>query len=392
MSENDEPADNTPRDEETPTTAIGEPFPAPLATADQGREMESIWQMEKMVTPTKGQLSQTLKQFWEEFMGRFRKFGVPLDESRALLVVCHIPTTHLTRGLVPKEVFQLLLDERAFSVWTMHPPDERGILLFETHSSCRAVTGWRNFTMMMNSLPNVALTAQHDWKQAQILLVNHFQKIFPGKGHVPFGGHVYPPELVEKTARLEKELAQQKQLLAEKEHALSKLADDYTELVEVSEAAAVDQRIQGETLAEKESRIAALEDLARASAVISSSPNPVVQAAQAEAFRLSRELSKRDATIRTLEADMLKRQRTLTAANAANSSREAARDDATRAEMVRIQGELAAANADKQQLIAENQLARTILPPPTPPPFNASWWCAPTWAGTNPCTNPCGRG
>ena len=38
MSENDEPFDNTPREEDTPTTAIGEPLPAPLATADQGRD------------------------------------------------------------------------------------------------------------------------------------------------------------------------------------------------------------------------------------------------------------------------------------------------------------------------------------------------------------------
>ena len=367
MSENDEPFDNTPREEDTPTTAIGEPLPAPLATADQGREMESIWQMEKMVTPTKGQLSQTLKQFWEEFMARFRKFAVPLDESRTLLVVCHISTDHLTRGFVPKEVFQLFLDERAFSVWTMHPPDERGILHFEKHSSCRAVTGWRNFTMMMNSLPDIALTALQDWKQAQILLVNQYQKIFPGKGHVPFGGHVYPPELVEKTARLEKELALQKQTVAEKQLALAKLEQEYTDLLEISASAARDHSLMDETLAEKELRIKALEELARTNAAIPPVPDLAVQAAQAEAMRLSRELSQREATIKKYEAEMLKRQRTLTAANVANSSREEAQNEATRAEIARIQSELDKANAEKQRLIAENQRARALPPTPTPP-------------------------
>ena len=112
MSENDEPFDNTPREEEIPTTAIGEPLPAPLATADQGQEMESMWQMERMVTPTKGQLSQTLKQFWEEFMARFRKFAIPLDDSRALLVVCHISTDHLTRAR-PQGSFPTILGRKS---------------------------------------------------------------------------------------------------------------------------------------------------------------------------------------------------------------------------------------------------------------------------------------
>ncbi len=63
MSDSDEPFDHSPRDEEPSASAIGEPLPAPLATAEQGQEMESIWQMVTMVTPTKGQLSQSLKQF-----------------------------------------------------------------------------------------------------------------------------------------------------------------------------------------------------------------------------------------------------------------------------------------------------------------------------------------
>jgi hypothetical protein len=127
-------------------------------------------------------------------------------------------------------------------------------------------------------------------------------------------------------------------------------------------------------------RIAALEELARANAAIPSVPDPAVQVAQAEAMRLSRELSQREATIKMLEAEMHKRQRTLTAANAANSSREAAQNDATRAEMLRIQGELDVANADKRQLIADNQRARTMLPPPTPPP--------PTPPGVEPLPGP----
>ena len=191
---------------------------------------------------------------------------------------------------------------------------------------------------MVNSLPNIALTGLHDWQQAQILLVNNYQKIFPGKGHVPFGGHVYPPDLVEKTARLEKELALQKQALAAKVHALATLEQDYTVLLEISAAAAVDQGLLGETLAEKELRITALEELARSTAAIPSVPDPAVRAAQAEAVRLGRELSQREATIKMLEAEMVARQRTLTAANVANSSREAAKNDATRAEMKRIQG------------------------------------------------------
>ena len=92
MNESDEPFDNTPRDEDIPVSAIGEPLPAPLATAEQGREMETIWRMVNMVTPTKGQLSQSLKQFWTEFMARFRHYVHPLDQSRGLFVVCSGPS------------------------------------------------------------------------------------------------------------------------------------------------------------------------------------------------------------------------------------------------------------------------------------------------------------
>ena len=153
--------------------------------------------------------------------------------------------------------------------------------------------------MMMNSLPNIALTGLLDWQQAQILLVNTYQRVFPGKGHVPFGGHVYPPDLVEKTTRLEKEVAQQRQTIAEKEQtlaareaALAEKEQEYIDLLEVSIAAAADQRQTAETLAEKELRIQALEELARTNAVTPSVPDPATRAAQAEAMRLSRELSK----------------------------------------------------------------------------------------------------
>ena len=50
MSDNDEPFNHSPREEEPPASEIGEPLPAPLATAEQGQEMESIWRMVTMVT------------------------------------------------------------------------------------------------------------------------------------------------------------------------------------------------------------------------------------------------------------------------------------------------------------------------------------------------------
>jgi hypothetical protein len=55
MSENGEPLAMI------PTSPTGETPPIPMATADQGREMETIWQMMTMVTPTTGKDSQSLK-------------------------------------------------------------------------------------------------------------------------------------------------------------------------------------------------------------------------------------------------------------------------------------------------------------------------------------------
>ena len=77
MSENDEPL------EITPTSRIGETPPILMATADQGKEMETIWQMMAMVTPTTSTNFQSLEKLWNEFMARFRRFELPLDESRA---------------------------------------------------------------------------------------------------------------------------------------------------------------------------------------------------------------------------------------------------------------------------------------------------------------------
>jgi hypothetical protein len=107
MSDSEEPLPNTPLDE-VPVSEIGEPLPAPLATVEQGEEMDTIWQMVNMVTPTKGTNSTQLKKYWSEFMARFRHYQHPLDESRTLLVVCHIAKNHLTRNHVPKDIFSLL--------------------------------------------------------------------------------------------------------------------------------------------------------------------------------------------------------------------------------------------------------------------------------------------
>jgi DNA repair exonuclease SbcCD ATPase subunit len=55
--------------------------------------------------------------------------------------------------------------------------------------------------------------------------VNTYHKIFPTKTNIPFGGTVYPADLVAKTARLEREVARQKQALEEKERLIKELTD-----------------------------------------------------------------------------------------------------------------------------------------------------------------------
>ena len=144
-------------------------------------------------------------------MSRFRHFEWPLDESRALMVMCHIPLDNLTKGHGPKEVFSLVLDERAFSVWSVTPSDDGKVLLFRTHALCRAEPETNAFTMMVNALPQIALTGLSDWQQAQTLMVNSYQKINPtNKSNIPFKGVVYPADLAMKTTQLEKENALQK--------------------------------------------------------------------------------------------------------------------------------------------------------------------------------------
>ena len=74
--------------------------------------------------------------------------------------------------------------------------------------------------MMMNALPDIALTGVSDWQQAQALIVNFHHKIFPTKTIVPLGGTVYPADLVAKTAPLEREIAGQRQALEDSERRL----------------------------------------------------------------------------------------------------------------------------------------------------------------------------
>jgi hypothetical protein len=71
---------------------------------------------------------------------------------------------------------------------------------------CYAVTGWPNFTMRENALPDIALTGLSDWQQAQTLMVNTYRKTFVGQQNVPFKAIFYPADLVTKTALLEKEV------------------------------------------------------------------------------------------------------------------------------------------------------------------------------------------
>ena len=77
--------------------------------------------------------------------------------------------------------------------------------------------------MMMNALPDIALTGVSDWQQAQTLIVNYHHKVFPTKTIVPVCGNVYPVELVVKTAQLERENARQRQALEDGERRLREL-------------------------------------------------------------------------------------------------------------------------------------------------------------------------
>jgi imidazolonepropionase-like amidohydrolase len=81
--------------------------------------------------------------------------------------------------------------------------------------------------MMTNALPQIALTAVSDWQQAQILMVNMYQRLYPNsKTTIPFKGVVYPADLVIKTSQLEKEVALQKQVLAESARQIQELLEE----------------------------------------------------------------------------------------------------------------------------------------------------------------------
>ncbi len=103
----------------------------------------------------------------------------------------------------------MFLDDLAFSVWKVDSSDERGLLHFEKHPMCFAITGWRSFTMRENALSDIALTSMSDWQQAQTLMVNQYWKYFVNQTNVSFKDIVYPGDLVTKSALLEKEVARQ---------------------------------------------------------------------------------------------------------------------------------------------------------------------------------------
>ena len=322
MRSNDEPLAITPS---SPTV---EPPQFPIATVDQGREMENIWQMVNMVTPTTGTNSTSLKKYWQEFMSRFRHFEMPLDESRALMVICHIPLQHLTKGHGPKEVFSLFLDERAFSVWSVELSIDGVALLFRTHALCRVRPDIRAFTVMVNALPDIALTGLSDWQQAQAMMVNTYQKLNPNsKATIPFQGLVYPAELVLKTTRLEEEVARQKKELAESAQRIQKLLEENTRAA----ALATQQALNAAALQEAEDETG-------------------------QSYAALHEKQKR---IEALEFAMHEQQRQLTEASAACSSREAAQNDATKRRLEELQGELESVKAAKARLEVENRRARS---------------------------------
>ena len=82
---------------------------------------------------------------------------------------------------------------------------------------CTTATGWSDFTMRENALPDIALTGLSDWQQAQTLMVNNYRTQFPALHNIPFKGLVYPAELVTKTAQLERDVVRQQQALLERD-------------------------------------------------------------------------------------------------------------------------------------------------------------------------------
>jgi hypothetical protein len=223
-------------------------------------------------------------------------------------------------------MFPLLLDERAFSVWSMSPLDDRG-LLFQKHELCRASPGLNEFTMLANSLPEIALTGVSDWQQAQTLMVNTYQKIYPSKTNIPFKGVVYPAELVVKTSKLEKEVALQKAALEESARQIKALMEENARAV---------------ALAAEHSRNA-----------------DAVRAAEDETSHSLAALLAKQQRIDELESSMVENRRLLTATNEACSSREAQLNDATRLRLESMQRELDAVKEEKDRLQADNERRRT---------------------------------
>jgi hypothetical protein len=245
------------------------------------------------------------------------------------MVICTIPAENFTKGLAPKEVFALLLDERAFSVWSVTPSIGDGALLFQTHALCRARPEVSAFTVMVSDLPNIALTGLLDWQQAQTLMVNTYNKLNPlNRTNIPFKGVVYPADLMVKTTQLEKEVAQQRLALAENA-----------------------QRIQ--ELTEEKARSAAL-------ATQQSSDTVAVREAEDEASRAYAAVYTKQQRIEELEFSMEENRRLLAAANDACSSREARLHEETRQRLEDMQRELNAVRAEKDRLQTDNEQRRHL--------------------------------
>ena len=63
---------------------------ASLATAGLRAETTTIWELAIIVFPQKGSWLINSKAYLSDFVARFRPYEASLDESRAVLVICHI--------------------------------------------------------------------------------------------------------------------------------------------------------------------------------------------------------------------------------------------------------------------------------------------------------------
>ncbi len=69
--------------------------------------------------------------------------------------------------------------------------------------------------------------------------MNCHHKVFPTKTIVPFGGNVYPVDLVTKTAQLERENARQRQALEDGERRLRELVAENSRNMQAASAQAL---------------------------------------------------------------------------------------------------------------------------------------------------------